>query len=312
MRPTGKREKIQPSVALYFTDQPPTRTAFMLLLRSTEIDIPPDATDYAIESSYQLPVDVDALSILPHLHNLGREVHGWAELPDGTERELILIKQWDFNWQGDYRYAAPVFLPKGSTLRMRFTYDNSASNPRNPHQPPQRVSYGLQSSDEMGELWLQLLPRDPADLDVLSQDFVKNRGLPDSIAWARAMLRREPKDAAIRADLGAALAASGRIAEAVQTLEQAIGDDPKLAQAHYLLGQIFCQQQNPAKAKTALIRAVELDPDNSNAQNDLGWLLLATGDIPMAIEHLEKAVQLNPTDTLAKQNLEKARAKLNR
>ncbi|MHA3775403.1 tetratricopeptide repeat protein [Verrucomicrobiota bacterium sgz303538] len=308
MRPTGKPEKIQPSVALYFADQPPTRSAFMLLLRSVDVDIPPGASDYAIESSYKLPVDVDALSILPHLHYLGKEVHGWAELPDGTQRELILIKQWDFNWQGDYRYATPVFLPKGSTLRMRFTYDNSASNARNPNQPPKRVTYGLQSSDEMGELWLQLLPRNPGDLDVLRRDFAKNKGLPDSIAWATAMLLLNPKDAATRAKLGTALAVAGRTDEAIQALEQAIADDPKLARANYVLGQVFLRQQNATKAKTAFERAVALDPDNANMQNDLGWLLLATGEISKAIEHLEKAVQLNPADALARQNLEKARA----
>src|SRR4029434_10327978 len=100
-----------------------------------------------------------------------------------------------FNWQGDYRYSQPVPLPKGSTVRMRFTYDNSAANERNPNQPPQRVTYGPQSSDEMGELWFQVLPQNPAELDLLKRDCVKNLGLPDAIAWAKAMLQRDPKDA---------------------------------------------------------------------------------------------------------------------
>ena len=100
------------------------------------------------------------------MHYLGKEAHGWAELPDGTVRELILIKQWDFNWQGDYRYTSAVPLPKGTTLRMRMTYDNSAANPRNPNQPPKRVTYGLQTSDEMGELWMQVALKDELDLDV--------------------------------------------------------------------------------------------------------------------------------------------------
>ena len=52
---------------------------------------------------------------------------------------------WDFRWQDQYRYATPVFLPKGTTLSMHFTYDNSDGNPRNPQRPPQRVKWGPQS-----------------------------------------------------------------------------------------------------------------------------------------------------------------------
>lgn len=312
MRSTGKAETIQPRVALYFTDQPPVRSAFMLLLRSVDIDIPPGASNYAIKSSYELPVDASVLSILPHLHYLGKEVHAWAELPNGTQRELILIKKWDFNWQGDYRYPTPVFLPKGSMLRMRYTYDNSAANARNPNQPPRRVTYGLQSLDEMGELWLQVLPSNPADLDVLANDHLKNRALPDAIAWGRAMVRKDPEDAVSRTELGAALAASGRISEARRELEQAITDDPTLARAHYILSQILFQQNNPSKARVALEHVIELEPDNFGARNNLGSLLLTTGDIRGAIEQLEKAAQLNPTDSRVQQNLEKARAtKLN-
>jgi len=47
---------------------------------------------------------------------------------------------------------------------MRFTYDNSAANPRNPNRPPKRVTFGQTSSSEMGSVWLQVLPSTPGDL----------------------------------------------------------------------------------------------------------------------------------------------------
>ena len=308
LRPTGKPEKIQPSVGLYFTQEAPTRAALMLLLRSVAMDIPPGATDYAVETSYKLPADADALSVLPHMHYLGKEAHGWAELPDGTVRELILIKHWNFDWQGAYRYAEPVFLPKGSTLRMRYTFDNSADNPRNPHQPPQRVTHGLQSSDEMAELWLQILPRNPAERDLLWRNYVTMRGLPDDIAWAESLLSKEPKDAERRTDLGAALTAAGNIPAAITALEQAIADEPTKARPHYILGQIYWRQKNTAKARESMERAAELDPEDFNTRNNLGWLLMAAGDVPAAIRHLEKAVQLRPEDPRARENLAKARS----
>ena len=48
------------------------------------------------------------------------------------------IPDWNFNWQRQYRYAAPIRLPQDTRVEMEFTYDNSAANPRNPNHPPAR------------------------------------------------------------------------------------------------------------------------------------------------------------------------------
>ena len=77
---------------------------------------------------------------------------------DHAER-LIDIADWDFRWQHVYRFVTPVALPKGTTVSMRYTYDNSAANTRNPQRPPVRARWGQRSAEEMGDLWLQVLPR---------------------------------------------------------------------------------------------------------------------------------------------------------
>ena len=64
-------------------------------------------------------------------------------------KTLLRIPDWNFDWQQQYTYAAPLRLPAGSRVEMEFTYDNSAENPRNPHHPPQRVTWGPGSADEM-------------------------------------------------------------------------------------------------------------------------------------------------------------------
>ena len=43
-------------------------------------------------------------------------------------------------------YPAPVALPMGTTISMRYTYDNSAANVRNPRRPPVRVVWGQNTS----------------------------------------------------------------------------------------------------------------------------------------------------------------------
>lgn len=307
MRCTGKPEQIQPSVALYFTDKPPGGLSYLFLLRFVQMDIPPDVSDYPIESSYQLPVDVKIISILPHMHYLGKEAHGWAELPDGTRTELLLIKRWDFNWQTDYRYKSPVFLPKGTIVKMRFTYDNSSANARNPNQPPKRVTYGMQSSDEMGELWFQLALRSPDELDRFHRDYSEKWSAPDAVARAEMMVKLNPGDSRERTKLARALVVQNRASEAMRELEQIVADHPNYGDAYYVMGTIHTSWNDSANAIKAFTRAVELNPDDAKAQTNLGWVLLASGDATAAIPHLEKAVELNPADDLARRNLSRAR-----
>jgi hypothetical protein len=169
LRTTGRAEEIAADVALHFADGPPTRHPAILVISSLMIDIPPGATDYTVTNSFTLPVDVDVLSIYPHAHYLGKDLRSYAILPDGRERTLIHIPDWDFNWQDDYRFTRPVSLPAGTEIVKQYSYDNSADNPSNPSDPPRRVVYGSNSDDEMADLILQVLPRNEADRTELLQ-----------------------------------------------------------------------------------------------------------------------------------------------
>ena len=134
MQPSGKPEAVAPSIGFYFSDEPPTRTPAMLRLGRQNIDIPPGDSHYTITDSFMLPVDVEVEAVQPHAHYRARDVRGIATLPDGTTRALIDIADWDFRWQHVYRFVTPVRLPKGTTLSMRYIYDNSPTNPRNPQR----------------------------------------------------------------------------------------------------------------------------------------------------------------------------------
>ena len=171
MQPSGKPERVQPSVGLYFSDTPPTRTPAMLRLGRQTIDIPAGEKQYVVTDSYVLPVDVDVEALQPHAHYRARDVRGEATLPDGTTRSLIHVGDWDFRWQHVFQYETPVHLPKDTTLSLRWVYDNSAGNPRNPEHPPARARWGQRSSDEMGDLWIQVLTRDEPDLVTLTRAF---------------------------------------------------------------------------------------------------------------------------------------------
>jgi Tfp pilus assembly protein PilF/mono/diheme cytochrome c family protein len=303
MRPSGKPEPVQASVGLYFTDRPPTKFPFRLLVRSTSIDIPPGEKAYAIEDRYVLPVDVTAIGVLPHAHYLGKVLEGWATLPDGTRKSLIRIPDWDFNWQGDYRYAEPLLLPKGTAVSMRYTYDNSADNPRNPHHPPRRVTYGPETSDEMGELWLQVLPRTKEELRTLEAHYVKTWAMPDAVRRHEKSLREDPANPKTHTDLARVFAVAGKLVDAERHLRLALAHRPDYAPAHYYLGELLLQQRRGTDAREEFEAALRHDPDDFRSHNQLGVLLLDTGDPGGAAAHFERTLQLNPNDVKARINL---------
>lgn len=306
LSPSGKTESVQPSVAFYFTDQPPAKTPFRILLTSVRMDMPAGVANYPVEDSYNLPVDVHLHAILPHAHYLGKEVHAWATLPDGRTETLIQIRNWDFNWQSDYQYANPVFLPKGTRLAMRFIYDNSTNNVRNPSHPPRPARYGPESTDEMAELWLQVVPRNPQELSALQRDYeskARQRFFEGNVFLAN----RNPPDREAMSTLGVILLTQGNMAEAERYLTQAVSLDDKNTRAFYGLGLLHRRLNRLPQARQAFERAIALDPANYQAHANLGYVCLGLSDPGAAEAHFARALQLNSGDPLALEGLRELR-----
>src|SRR5258706_148811 len=159
----------------------------------------PGIRDYRVTDSYVLPVDAEVHAIQPHAHYRARRVETWATLPDGTRRSLLEIRDWDFNWQDQYRYASPFWLPAGTRLDMAFTFDNSDDNPRNPDHPAARVSWGWRTADEMGDVWVQVMTRTDADRARLSSDVRRKMATEDTIG-CETLIAREPEYVDLRND----------------------------------------------------------------------------------------------------------------
>ena len=140
LRPTGRPERVQASIGLYFTDTAPAAAPVTLRLGRQDIDIPAGSSAYTIANQYQLPVDVALHSVYPHAHHLARRMEAWAVRPDGVRMPLLLIADWDFNWQDVYRYREPVPLPAGTVLHLHYTYDNSGHR-QHGGGAPRRVTF---------------------------------------------------------------------------------------------------------------------------------------------------------------------------
>jgi len=167
--PTGKPETDQSELGLYFTDKPPAKWVADIALVSNHIDIPAGDRAYKVRDRFTTPVPVDVVGIIPHAHYICKDMKGWAILPNGRKRWLIWIRDWNFNWQEQYRYATPIRFPADTRFEMEFTYDNSADNVRNPNHPPKRVVWGPNTTDEMAGLHVQAIPVDMADWHELGQ-----------------------------------------------------------------------------------------------------------------------------------------------
>lgn len=311
MIPSGRPEQVQPQIGLYFTSEPPTNTLYKFELSNLTLDIPPGATNYIVRDSYRMPVDVDLLAVLPHTHYLGRRLEGTATLPDGTRKSLLLIKEWDFDWQGDYRYVNPVFLPAGTLLEMNYSFDNSTNNVNNPNHPPKPVAFGPQSSDEMAELWFQVLPRKKTDRAVLDRDYQRN-ALHLFLDLYAKRLAKNPKDIEALTKMGQTLMMARRYQEAEQKLRAAISGGDSSGEASYFLAVTLRSMDRDKEAMAAFEEALRMNPGKSQAHGYLGYLYGNRGDLDSAERHFRQALKLDPSDQLSReglQNLLQARAR---
>ena len=301
MVPGTKAETVQPSIGLFLASAPPTRVPIVVKLESKTIDIPAGDANYVVEDSYVLPADVSVVSVYPHAHYLAREMRGTATLPDGTEKPLIWIKQWDIRWQDQYRYKEPLVLPKGTTLRMRFTYDNSEANARSP-RPARRVTWGQNSTDEMGALWVEVIPRRSEDAAVLTQDYYR-RALATDIASAEMQARNNPKDPAAHNRLALKYVQAGRIQDAQARLDEALRLAPGDAEAHSNLGTVLQMQGRLAEAMPHLETALRLKPNDDRIRFNLANGLTVAGRPADAMREYERAIAINPENADAHFNL---------
>src|SRR2546423_147771 len=303
MRPGDKPETLQPSIGLFFTDKPPVKEAFKIILDAPTLDIPAGEKNYVATDLFTLPVDVEAYAVFPHAHYLAREMQGFATLPDGTKKWLLRIKQWDFDWQGDYRFKQPVFLPKGTTLSMQFSYDNSTENVRNPNNPPRRVLFGPQTTDEMGELWIQAVPRSREDFNLLTEAY-NQKELRKVVVVSEQKLKADPRNAGAHLQLGKALIPLQRGSEALQHFRAAAEIEPRNDLPHYFMGVAYRLQQDLPHAKEELQAALQLNPENYKTHGNLAHIYLEQGDISRAQFHFENALRINPEDALARSGLQ--------
>ena len=109
-------------------------------------------------------------------------------------------------------------------------------------------------------------------------------------------------------NLGSALAESGRFDEALLHIEKAIELNPDNGAARINLGHLLEVNGHRDEAITQLIAGIELAPKNSDGHNIYGVILARQGKLDEAIAELRKAVALSPNSAECHYNLGRAYA----
>lgn len=330
----GMAMQAKPSIGLYFTEKPPEKFPLLIELQNDQaLKIPAGARDFIVADDFRLPVDAEILAVYPHAHYLGRVLEAYATLPNGRRKWLVRIPQWDPAWQGVFHFREPLALPAGSILSMRWHYDNSSANPRNPNHPPLLVLGGDQSTDEMAHLWLQVLPQGGATrrrqlkealvrhtLEKNPRDYFAHLQLGalmisrldpgEAVAEFREATRIAPEKAEGHNWLGLALATVGRSREAIEQFRAALSLEPGYTNARYNLARSLAKSGALDEAFHYFSEVIAAEPRDAVARNDFGELLLRMRKPAEALEQFEKALVLDPSLETARSNRDLAQHQL--
>jgi peroxiredoxin len=111
--------------------------------------IPPGDANFKLDGDAWATRDFTMLTVMPHMHLLGKEISVTMTPPGGAEQKLLAVKKWDYNWQEMYFLKESVQVKEGTKFHVEASYDNSDKNPLNPFSPPRKVVVGEQTTNEM-------------------------------------------------------------------------------------------------------------------------------------------------------------------
>ncbi len=159
--PIGKSTTDQLKMGLTFAKEAPRFIVHTASVAQHRLNIPPNEANHLEFKDQKVPMDLNVMGYMAHMHLRGKSFKFEVTTPEGKPETLLDIPRYDFNWQLRYDYAQPRFLPKGSTVRITATFDNSDQNPANP-DPTKSVRWGLQTFEEMMIGYVEYYTPNPA------------------------------------------------------------------------------------------------------------------------------------------------------
>ncbi len=146
--PNGKAQVDRTRVGFYFGKGEMKKEVVAALAGTYNLSIPPQESNYEIQSAYIVDQDINMVSLFPHMHLRGKDMNMTATYPGGRRETLLNVPSYNFDWQLFYYPKTRLTLPKGTRIDVTAHYDNSSANKRNP-DPGKTVTFGEASTAEM-------------------------------------------------------------------------------------------------------------------------------------------------------------------
>ncbi len=160
----------QSEIQLYFANEKIEREVRNFTLRENDISNKPFLIKADQKATFFISKKIDKsmslISVLPHMHLIGKTFRAFVITPNGEVVNLVKIDSWEFNWQMTYQFKKLLKIPAGSTFIVEGTYDNTSENPENPYNPPRDIGYGWGTKDEMFNLVLYYLDYKEGDENI--------------------------------------------------------------------------------------------------------------------------------------------------
>jgi peroxiredoxin len=145
---SGKEAVDASQIGIHFWDEEPERPILGGSAADLEIDIAPFEANHEMVATKKFRKDSYLTMVGPHMHYRGYDANFKLVYPDGSEEEVLNVPNYQFNWQKTYDFKEPKYMPAGTEMVFRATFDNSDMNPFNP-DPSAEISWGEQTWQEM-------------------------------------------------------------------------------------------------------------------------------------------------------------------
>jgi peroxiredoxin/mono/diheme cytochrome c family protein len=145
---SGKEAVDASQIGIHFWDEEPERPILGGSAADLEIDIAPFEANHEMVATKKFRKDSYLTMVGPHMHYRGYDANFKLVYPDGREEEVLNVPNYQFNWQKTYDFKEPKYMPAGTEMVFRATFDNSDMNPFNP-DPSAEISWGEQTWQEM-------------------------------------------------------------------------------------------------------------------------------------------------------------------
>jgi hypothetical protein len=153
----GEAATDRTKVGLIYAKEPPPKELRPGQFINGSFTLPAGADNVEVKAEAEFVQDATVWGIFPHTHLRGKKWEYKMILPDGSEKAILSVPNYDFNWQTYYMFREPLQVPKGAKIISVAWYDNSTKNKSNP-DPKVDVKWGEQTWEEMQYTGLLFTP----------------------------------------------------------------------------------------------------------------------------------------------------------